>query len=55
MPEVTWVLKDVCVCDNCGAHAKTEVKIRHFKSCKQGESKKWEEIYEKANSEEDLT
>ena len=51
MPEVTWVLDDVCVCNNCGAHAETEAGIKHFKTCKPGEAKKWEKFYEEGNKE----
>ena len=53
MSEVTWVDKDICVCDNCGAYAKKETELKHHKTCRQGESKRWEKIYEEA-SEDDL-
>ena len=50
--EVTWVLNDVCVCNNCGQHSDKPENIVHCKTCKAGESKKWEKYYEKANEEE---
>lgn len=51
MGEVTWVLEDVCVCNNCGAFAETEEKIKHHKTCQPGESKDWEKIYNKQEEE----
>ena len=50
MPEVTWI-GGICVCDNCGAYAESEKEIKHHKTCKPGEAKKWEKIYEE-NEEE---
>ena len=46
MSEVTWVMDDVCVCDNCGAHASTKEAIKHHSSCQPGESKRWQKFYE---------
>ena len=43
--EVTRVEDDVCVCNNCGAHASSEKEIKHYKTCSPGESKKWEKFY----------
>ena len=51
MPEVTWVEDDICVCNNCGAYAPSEKEIKHYKTCKPGESKKWEEIYSQEKEE----
>jgi hypothetical protein len=51
-PEVTWVEDDICVCDNCGAHASSPEKIEHFKTCQKSESKKWEKFYSSSDEEE---
>ena len=51
MGEVTWVDDDICVCDNCGAHAQSEGEIGHFKTCTPGESKKWEQYYSEEEDE----
>ena len=31
------------VCDNCGAHNEKAENIKHYKTCKPGEAKFWEE------------
>lgn len=49
--EVTWVEDDICVCNNCGAHAESPQKIKHFETCQPGEAKKWEKFY--SEEEED--
>lgn len=43
--EYTWIEDDVCVCDNCGAHASSEKEVKHHKTCRPGESKRWEKVY----------
>jgi rubrerythrin len=35
----------VWVCNNCGAFAETKEQVRHFETCKAGESKRWEQYY----------
>lgn len=40
---------DFQVCTDCGAHAPVGTIVEHYVSCVPGESKKWEEFYEKAN------
>lgn len=39
--------KFVITCNDCGSHAQEENKVIHHKTCKVGESKKWEEFYSK--------
>ena len=39
-------------CNDCGAYAILPKKVKHYDSCKIGESKKWEKFYENANDEE---
>lgn len=39
----------VISCNDCGAYAESEKKVVHHKTCKDGESEKWEKFYEKAN------
>lgn len=51
MSEYTWIEDDVCVCNNCGAHASSEKKVKHYKTCRAGESKRWENFYNQ-NQEE---
>ena len=34
-------------CNDCGAYADSEEAVRHHKTCKPGESKRWEEFYGK--------
>ena len=43
--EYTWVDENICVCNDCGAHASSEEGVVHHKTCKPGESKKWENFY----------
>lgn len=49
--EITWVTDDICTCNNCGAFAEKPELIRHYKNCRPGESKKWENFYSE-NKEE---
>jgi len=49
--EVTWVMDDICVCNNCGAFADSPEKIEHHKTCTPGEAKKWEKFYSRSNEE----
>lgn len=51
MSEYTWVEEDICVCNNCGAYASSEKLVKHYKTCRPGESKHWEKFYEE-NPEE---
>ncbi len=44
---------DAVVCNDCGAHAKTEVGVQHWETCKPGESAYWEAHYEAAYEEEE--
>lgn len=37
---------DIVVCDDCGAHADTESNVQHWPTCKPGESKHWQELYD---------
>lgn len=39
-------------CNNCGASAPTPEEIKHHPTCTPGESKKWQDFYEKAYEEE---
>jgi len=43
--DFTWVSDDVCVCNNCGAHADSPKNIVCYKSCKKDKSKFWEQYY----------
>ncbi len=43
--EITWVDKNICVCNNCGGYSDKEATIKHYKTCQKGESEKWEEFY----------
>ena len=52
MGEVTYVDEKICVCNNCGAHAENEEGIKHFKTCRPGESEKWIKHYDDAADEE---
>lgn len=52
MSNYTNIVKGVWQCNDCGGHAQTKEKVIHHKTCQSGESKKWEEIYTKANEEE---
>lgn len=46
--EVTFIDRgEVYVCDNCGAFAKRAEDIKHHDTCTPGESKKWENYYNK--------
>ena len=40
-------------CDNCGATADAPHDIKHHPTCTPGESKFWQDFYEKANEEEE--
>ena len=42
----------VYICNDCGAHARSMDNLRHYPTCKPGESKKWADFYAKANEEE---
>ena len=44
---------DFQVCTDCGAYAEVGKTLEHHISCTPGESKKWEEFYEKANELEE--
>lgn len=46
----THVMKDVCVCNDCGAHAKTKEIVKHFSNCNPGESEYWEKFYANEDS-----
>ena len=46
----TQVTDRVWQCNDCGAHAGSPRDVKHHGTCKPGESKKWEEIYENANA-----
>ena len=46
----TQVTERVWQCNDCGAHAGSPRDVKHHGTCKPGESKKWEEIYENANA-----
>jgi len=46
--ETTYIDEaDVYVCNNCGAYAGSVGAIKHYGTCKKGESKHWEEHYNK--------
>lgn len=45
MSEVTWVDKNICVCNNCGAFSEKPENIKHHETCRAGEGKKWVEFY----------
>ena len=47
------VLCPVWQCDDCGAYAKHKKDIVHYDSCVPGESKMWEEFYDRVNEEEE--
>jgi len=49
--ETTEVIKGTHQCNNCGAYADSPERIKHYKNCKQGESKKWEKFYEEDQTE----
>ena len=49
--EYTWVEDDICVCDNCGAYAPSKKEVKHHKTCRPGESKRWEKIYSQEEDE----
>ena len=42
------------VCNNCGSSSEALETIEHYKTCKPGESKRWENFYKRANKEEDI-
>lgn len=44
---------DVYVCNNCGANAVEINNIQHHDTCTPGESKRWEEFYNKINEDEE--
>jgi len=48
------ILAPVWQCNDCGAYADTIENIEHFSSCKPGESKEWEKIYEEEIGEEEF-
>jgi hypothetical protein len=35
------VVYDIKICNNCGALAHTIAEVKHYKTCKAGEAKKW--------------
>lgn len=43
---------EMYICNNCGAHSESPESIKHYKTCKPGEAKKWENFYSQANKEE---
>ena len=45
----TEVDRDIWVCDDCGAYAKSVEDISHFDSCRPGESEYWEKHYRAAD------
>ena len=51
--EVTHLVEgdflDIYQCNNCGAHADRAADIKHYPTCKPGESKKWEKFYDETN------
>jgi hypothetical protein len=53
MSETTFIEEaGVHVCNNCGAHASSPEKIKHFATCQIGEAKKWEKIYTETAAKE---
>jgi hypothetical protein len=50
--EITWIEDDVCVCNNCGAHADSPENIKHFDTCQAGDAEKWEKFYKEAGEME---
>jgi len=38
----------IVVCDDCGAYASSEEDVKHWPSCKSGESERWCKHYEEA-------
>lgn len=50
--EVTKI-EDVFVCNNCGAFSIHKLKnLKHFATCKKGESKLWEEYYSREETDD---
>lgn len=47
------ILEDVglVVCDDCGAFAETPEDVKHYPSCKPGDSEKWEKYYNEQEEE----
>ena len=43
--EYTWVEDDICVCNDCGAFASSEKKVKHHETCRAGECRRWEKVY----------
>ena len=55
-PDVTYIdddLAPVWQCNDCGAYAKRIEDIKHFDSCKPGESRRWQEFYSDQPDEQD--
>lgn len=40
------------VCDDCGAHARTQHQVQHHSSCVPGSSEKWRNYYNQQEPEE---
>lgn len=45
--------RNIFSCDDCGAYGEDPREIEHHATCTPGESKKWEEFYNRANEEEE--
>lgn len=48
----TYLDKDLCVCDDCGAHADKPKNVKHYNGCIPGEAKQWERYYAEDNDYE---
>ena len=45
----------IVVCDDCGAYASSEEDVKHWPSCKSGESEEWCKYYESEHTSEEVS